>query len=96
MPGARAYDSSMSGIANSFNRSSFGRWINSPAGRVFRTVVGSAFVVAGLVRRGRPGSVASLAWGVLPLSAGALDWCYVSAALGGPLRGEECRRESVA
>jgi len=35
--------------------------------------------------------IAALAWGVLPLSAGALDICYVSAALGGPLRGKQIR-----
>ncbi|WP_353081651.1 hypothetical protein [Tessaracoccus lapidicaptus] len=85
----------MSAIATSFNRSSFGRWINSPAGRVFRTVAGVAFIAAGLVRRGRPGSLALLAWGILPLSAGTLDVCYVSASLAGPLRGQKCRDEAL-
>ena len=81
----------MSAVAKSFNQSAFGRWINSPAGRNFRTVAGLGFVVAGLLTRRHQGGVASLIWGVLPLSAGALDVCYVSAALGGPLRGEACR-----
>ena len=35
--------------------------------------------------------VISMAWGVLPLSAGALDICYISALLGGPLSGAKIR-----
>jgi len=77
--------------ADSFNRSSFGRWLNSPAGRVFRATAGTGFLVAGLAARRTAGGRASLAWGVLPFTAGLLDVCYVSAALGGPLRGSGCR-----
>jgi hypothetical protein len=36
--------------------------------------------------------IVSMVWSVVPLSAGAFDLCYVSAALGGPLRGAEIRR----
>ncbi len=32
-----------------------------------------------------------MAWGVLPLSAGAFDLCYISAVLGGPLSGARIR-----
>jgi hypothetical protein len=32
-----------------------------------------------------------MAFSILPLSAGGFDWCYISAALGGPLRGAEIR-----
>lgn len=78
-------------IAEDFHRSAFGRWINSPAGRAFRVVAGTAFLVAGYRGRRTRAGQASVAWGVLPLSAGALDWCYISAALGGPLRGRGCR-----
>ena len=81
----------MSATADSFNRSSFGRWINSPAGRVFRGTAGTGFVVAGLAARRTAGGKASLAWGVLPFTAGLFDVCYISAALGGPLRGSDCR-----
>jgi hypothetical protein len=34
-----------------------------------------------------------MVWGVLSLSAGALDICYVSALLGGPLSGAKIRRQ---
>ena len=83
-----------SGIADSFNGSAFGRWINSPAGRIFRITAGVGFLVAGVAARHTPGGKASLAWAALPLSAGLLDVCYVSATLGGPLRGGGCRAQA--
>lgn len=82
----------MSSVADAFNRSSFGRWINSHAGRAFRLVAGTGFLVGGLATRSTPGGKASLAWGVFPFTAGLLDVCYISAALGGPFRGRECRK----
>ena len=81
----------MSTASESFNRSAFGRWINSPSGRVFRVTAGTGFLVAGLTGRRTPGGKASLAWGVLPFTAGLFDVCYISAALGGPLKGTGCR-----
>jgi len=74
-----------------FNQSGLSRFINSPAGRVFRVVAGVGFLAAGVVYRHHALGVAALLWGLLPLSAGALDICYVSAALGGPLRGAVIR-----
>jgi len=74
-----------------FNRSGFSRFLNSPAGRIFRLVAGIGFLVVGYVYRGHALGVLSMAWGVLPLSAGALDICYVSAMLGGPLSGAKIR-----
>ena len=46
---------------------------------------------AGLAARRSAGGKASLAWGVLPFTAGLFDVCYISAVLGGPLRGIDCR-----
>ena len=74
-----------------FNQSGFSRFLNSPAGRVFRLVVGMGFLVVGYLYRGHTLGVISMAWGVLPLSAGALDICYISALLGGPLSGAKIR-----
>lgn len=76
---------------DAFNRSAFSRFINSPAGRVFRLAAGTVFLGAGYAYRDHPLGVASMAWSVLPLSAGALDLCWVSAALGGPLSGTKIR-----
>jgi hypothetical protein len=78
-------------LATRFNRSRFGTWLNSPAGRLFRVVAGAAFLAVGLRNRHEPGGKASLAWSVLPLTAGAFDVCYISASLGGPFRGSGCR-----
>lgn len=70
-----------------FNRSAFSQFINAPAGRILRLVAGTGFLVAGYVYRDRPLGLVSMAWSALPLSAGGLDLCYLSAALGGPLSG---------
>ena len=76
-----------------FNRSGLSRFINSPAGRIFRLVAGAGFLVVGYVYRDHPLGVLSMVWSVLPLSSGALDLCYVSALPGGPLSGSKIRAE---
>ncbi|MBB1509678.1 hypothetical protein [Tessaracoccus sp. MC1756] len=86
----------MSAMAESFNRSRFGSWINNPSGRVFRVAAGAAFLAAGLAGRGSVLGLASIAWSILPLTAGLFDVCYISAAVGGPLRGGQCRAASSA
>ena len=70
-----------------FNRSSFSKFLNSQSGRIFRLVAGAGFLVVGFVYRHHALGVLSMAWSALPLSAGALDICYISALLGGPLSG---------
>ena len=75
----------------SFNRSGFSRFINSGAGRLFRVVVGLAFIAVGVVFRHHVLGVVSIVWGLLPLTTGAFDICFVSAALGGPLSGKKIR-----
>ena len=79
-----------------FNRSRFGRFLNTAAGRVFRVAAGTAFVAVGLRRRRTGAGKVSLLWSVLPLSAGGLDICYISASLGGPIRGAACRAQASA
>lgn len=74
-----------------FNRSGFSQLINSGAGRLFRLAAGTAFLVVGYAFRTHAAGIAAMAWGLLPLSAGALDLCYVSALLGGPVSGERIR-----
>jgi hypothetical protein len=75
----------------SFNQSSFSKFLNSLAGRILRLVAGIGFLVVGYMYRDQALGVISMVWGVLPLSAGAFDICYVSAALGGPLSGKKIR-----
>jgi hypothetical protein len=74
-----------------FNRSGFSKFINSPAGRIFRFVVGIGFFVVGYVYRDHTLGVLSMVWSAFPLSAGVFDICYVSAVLGGPLSGAKIR-----
>ena len=81
----------MGSLAAGFNQSGFSRFLNSPSGRVFRIVAGMGFLILGLVFRDHLLGVLSLIWSVFPLSAGAFDICYISAALGGPLAGKKIR-----
>jgi hypothetical protein len=75
----------------SFNQSGFSKFLNSLPGRILRLVLGIGFLVVGYMYRDHALGVISMVWGVLPLSAGAFDICYVSAALGGPLSGQKIR-----
>ncbi len=75
----------------SFNQSDFSKFLNSMGGRTLRLVVGLGFLVVGYMYRDHALGVISMIWGLLPLSAGAFDICYVSAALGGPLSGKKIR-----
>ncbi|WIG59649.1 MAG: hypothetical protein OJF49_002396 [Ktedonobacterales bacterium] len=81
----------MTNFAEAFNRSGFSRFINSPFGRIFRIVAGIGFIIVGLIFRDHLLGVLSLVWGIFPLSAGALDICYISAVLGGPVSGKTIR-----
>ena len=81
----------MHSLGDMFNRSGLSRFLNSPAGRIFRTVAGLGFLVVGYAYRHDTLGVLSMVWGVLPLSAGALDICYISVLLGGPLSGPKIR-----
>lgn len=85
----------MSRFAGVFNQSRFSRFINSPFGRGFRIVAGLAFLIVGLAYRDYPLGVLSLVWSIFPLSAGALDICYISAVLGGPISGKKIRSEYI-
>jgi hypothetical protein len=81
----------MSSASESFNRSALSRFLNRPEGRVFRVAAGLGFLVVGYLYRGHALGVLSMIWGLFPLSAGALDICYISALLGGPLSGARIR-----
>ena len=78
-------------VSDAFNDSGFSRFINSGAGRAFRLIAGLGFLAIGVRLHDRALGVAALAWSVFPLSAGGLDLCYISGALGGPLSGATIR-----
>ena len=81
--------------AETFNRSGFSRFLNSPAGRGFRLIAGAGFLVVGYVFRAHTLGLVAMAWSVLPLTAGGLDLCWISAALGGPLTGAKIRSRQL-
>ena len=83
-------------LEESFNRSGFSQFLNGPSGRIFRLAAGLGFLAIGYVFRGHTLGVVSMVWGVFPLSAGALDICYISALLGGPLSGKKIRAKYQA
>ena len=60
---------------------------------IFRLAAGIGFLLVGIVYREYTLGILSLIWGVFPLSAGALDICYISALLGGPLSGARIREK---
>jgi hypothetical protein len=74
-------------LTQSFGRSAFARFINSPTGRVVRIVAGLGLIGWGYTQRGSAIGVAFMLVGLIPLAAGVFDWCIISALLGGPLSG---------
>jgi len=78
-------------IAESFARTGFARFINSRTGRVVRLIGGIALMSLGYLLDSTTGIVLMVA-GLVPLAAGAFNWCVISALLGGPLRAERMIR----
>jgi hypothetical protein len=81
-------------LAESFGRSAFSRFINAPAGRLGRVVAGLALIAWGAMHLSTSWGLAVLLFGLLPLATGAIDWCVLSALLGGPLTGRRLRDKS--
>jgi DUF2892 family protein len=78
-------------LAESFGRSTFARFINSPAGRVCRLVVGVGLIGYGFSQRASQTGLVLMAVGLIPLLAGTFDLCLISGFLGGPFRGATLR-----
>jgi hypothetical protein len=78
-------------IAESFNRSGLARFINAPAGRIVRIVVGIILIIWGYTIAGTALGIVLMIVGLFPLVAGVFDLCLVSALLGGPIKGETLR-----
>jgi hypothetical protein len=75
-------------------QSTFAQFMASPAGRMFRVVVGLMLIGWGYAIRQQTTGTVLMVVGLLPLLAGALDVCVLSALLGGPLKGAEIRRSA--
>ena len=74
-------------LAESFGRSRFAQFINSPTGRLARLVAGVGLVAWGYTQRGTGTGLVFVAVGLVPLAAGTLNLCLISALLGGPISG---------
>lgn len=74
-------------IAESFGQSGFAQFVNSPTGRVVRLVAGLCLIGWGYTQRTSGTGVVLMAVGLVPLAAGAFDLCFISALLGGPIKG---------
>ncbi len=69
----------------------FARFMATPAGRLIRIVPGIALIAWGLPRRAAAAGIVGIAIGVVLLLAGALNFCGISAILGGPFKGSDAR-----
>ncbi len=79
-------------VAESFGRSGFARFVNSPAGRILRAVVGVIFIVWGYTLRGGVAGPILMVVGLVFLVAGTFNLCLISALLGGPISGARVGR----
>lgn len=78
-------------IAESFGRSGFARFINSPAGRITRLIAGIALIVWGFTQLNNVFGFVLVIIGLIPFAAGLFDLCLFSALLGGPISGKRVR-----
>ena len=78
-------------IAESFGKSGFAKFINSPAGRIARIVVGIVLIIWGYTLLNAVIGFVLIIIGLIPLAAGALDLCLISALLGGLISGKKLR-----
>ena len=76
-------------LSESFARSGFSRFINSRTGRITRIVVGIAMIIWGYTQLDNISGMIWILVGVIPLSAGLFDLCFISPLLGGPLAGKK-------
>jgi hypothetical protein len=74
-------------IAESFGRSGFAKFVNSPAGRLVRIVAGLGLIGWGYTQGASATGIVLVAVGLVPLGAGVFNLCIISALLGGPISG---------
>jgi len=74
-------------IAESFGRSGFAKFINSPTGRIVRIIAGLVLIVWGYTQLPDTGGIVLIVIGLIPLAAGTFNLCLISALLGGTISG---------
>ena len=71
----------------------FVKFMASTSGRLLRAVAGIALIAIGYGMHSPGGTVIAIV-GLLPLAAGAFDFCVFAPLLGAPLSGKEIRNSS--
>jgi hypothetical protein len=69
----------------------FVSFLASPAGRITRVVAGIALVAWGLFGLSGTAGIAVIIIGLVPLLAGAFDFCVFAPLFGAPLSGQKIR-----
>lgn len=69
----------------------FVAFMASTAGRVTRIVAGLILIAVGLLVVGNTGGIVIAVIGVVPLLAGALDFCIFAPLFGNPMSGPQIR-----
>ena len=82
-------------LAESFAQTGFARFVNSVAGRITRLIVGAALIIWGYTLLDQTLGIVLIVIGLIPLVAGALDLCLISALLGGPISGKKLRARDL-
>jgi hypothetical protein len=75
-------------LAESFGRSGFAKYVNTPAGRIVRIIAGLALIGWGYVQLPGAMGIVLIIVGLVPLTAGVFNLCLISALLGGTISGE--------
>lgn len=78
-------------LSQSFARSNFARFMNSPRGRITRIIAGVALIIWGYTQLEYSPGIILIIIGIIPLSAGLFDICLISPLVGGPLSGDKVR-----
>lgn len=71
----------------------FAKFMASPAGRGIRIVAGLLLIALGWFGMSGVGGWVVMIIGVIPILAGALDWCLIAPLLGAPFQGKDVRSE---
>jgi hypothetical protein len=74
-------------LAESFAQTGFAKFMNCTTGRVVRIAVGLALIGWGYTLRDGSAGPVLIGIGLVPLVAGLLNLCFISALLGGPISG---------
>jgi hypothetical protein len=73
-------------MGESFAQSGFAKFMAGPVGRSVRVVAGLALIWWGYGQRDTTMGLIVMLIGLVPLLAGVLNLCLISALLGGPLK----------